>query len=49
MGAVWEPQNYQHVTEITLENMQKIKENSFYSDDGLNKDIVRLALKVLTG
>lgn len=49
MGSVWVPQDYQHVTEITLENMSKIKENSFYRDDSLNKDIVRLALKVLNG
>lgn len=49
MGSVWEPQDYRHMTKITLENMSKIKENSFYSDDNLNKDIVRLTLKVLNG
>ena len=47
MRAVWEPQNYQHVTQITPENMSKIKENSFYSDDVIDRGILDLTLEVL--
>lgn len=47
MGAVWEPQDYQHVTEITLENMSKIKENSFYSNEIIDRGIFNLTLEIL--
>lgn len=47
MGSVWVPQDYQHVTEITLENMSKIKENSFYSNEIIDRGIFNLTLEIL--
>ena len=41
------PQDYQHVTKITLENMSKIKENSFYSNEIIDSGIFDLTLEIL--